>query len=102
MVLAAYSLPSARSSGLGASFREGLGREQVLIASLLALGITLTAARSLPPVLLSFAIAAITVVVIGRWAARRLGGGITGDVYGALCELSEVLCLLGLSLWASA
>ena len=36
--------------------------------------------------------------VFGRWAARRLGGGINGDVYGAICELSELLCLLYLGL----
>ncbi|MEO1288406.1 MAG: adenosylcobinamide-GDP ribazoletransferase [Chloroflexota bacterium] len=32
---------------------------------------------------------------------QRLGGGITGDVYGALCEICEVLCLLGGVLWVS-
>jgi cobalamin synthase len=36
-------------------------------------------------------------VLVGRWAAGRLGGGLTGDVYGALCELTELVCLIGLS-----
>ena len=32
--------------------------------------------------------------LLGGWAARRLGGGLNGDVYGAICELSELICLL--------
>ena len=63
---------------------------------------TLTAfgqAREIAPVLLVFIVGMLTLYLVGRWAARRLGGGITGDVYGALCELTELLCLLGLSGW---
>ena len=36
---------------------------------------------------------------VGRWAAARLGGGLTGDVYGALCELTEFCSLLWLLLF---
>lgn len=28
------------------------------------------------------------------WMARQLGGGLTGDCYGALCEITQVLVLL--------
>jgi adenosylcobinamide-GDP ribazoletransferase len=34
----------------------------------------------------------------GWWSSRRLGGGITGDVYGASIVMVEVLALLSLSL----
>lgn len=51
--------------------------------------------------LIVFVVGGVTVFAVGRWAARRLGGGTTGDVYGALCELTELACLLGLSLWAN-
>ena len=40
----------------------------------------------------------LLVMSVGHWAARRLNGGLTGDVYGALCELTELVTLLGLSL----
>ena len=33
-------------------------------------------------------------LAFGGWAAARLGGGVTGDVYGATVELPEVLVLL--------
>ena len=31
---------------------------------------------------------------LGWWAARRLGGGLTGDVYGAASEIAEVVALV--------
>ncbi len=34
--------------------------------------------------------------LIGRLAARRLGGGLTGDVYGAVIVITEVLALMAL------
>jgi adenosylcobinamide-GDP ribazoletransferase len=33
-------------------------------------------------------------LLLAFWAARRLGGGLSGDVYGALVELGEVAGLL--------
>jgi adenosylcobinamide-GDP ribazoletransferase len=33
-------------------------------------------------------------LLLASWAARRLGGGLSGDVYGALVELGEVAGLL--------
>ena len=91
----------ARPSGLGAYFREGLGRAQIVLATGLMLGIVgLIAYRQSPAALLVIPLALIIALGVGRWAARRLGGGLTGDVYGAICELIEVGCLLGLSVWA--
>jgi adenosylcobinamide-GDP ribazoletransferase len=102
MVLAAYSFPYVGQSGLGDYVRRGLSRRQVLVASLLTIVIVSLAARELPPLLIVFALGLLTTLIGGRWAARRLDGGLNGDVYGALCELSELLCLLGLSLWVNA
>jgi adenosylcobinamide-GDP ribazoletransferase len=99
MALAAAAFPGARTSGLAAGFRVGFGRRQfiaasavtvVLIAALGAiLGWHLIALLAIPP---------LVVLAVGGWAARRLGGGLTGDVYGALCELVELICLIGLNL----
>jgi adenosylcobinamide-GDP ribazoletransferase len=93
MAMAAYFYPYARSSGVGAHFRDGLGRAQIIAASAFA---GVLAVLSGWPVLLVVLIAPITVFVVGRWAASRLGGGLTGDVYGALCELTELMCLIAL------
>jgi adenosylcobinamide-GDP ribazoletransferase len=94
MVLAAYAYPYARDSGTGAYFREGLGRMEVLVATVAALLMAVIAGW---PVLLIVVVAPLTVLIVGRWAAFRLGGGLTGDVYGALCELTELVCLMALS-----
>jgi adenosylcobinamide-GDP ribazoletransferase len=101
MVIAVYAFPYARAKGLGGYFRDGLGLPQVITATgIVLVGIAL-AARQFVPVVMTMVIGSLTVVFVGRWAAGRLGCGLTGDVYGALCELTELLCLLGLSLWAS-
>ncbi|RDI94731.1 adenosylcobinamide-GDP ribazoletransferase [Meiothermus sp. QL-1] len=80
--------PAAKPEGLGARSREG----RVLPAFLLAL-----------PAILAFPWVALGVVLavllLARWAAARLGGGLTGDVYGMLVELGEVAGLLVYGLW---
>jgi adenosylcobinamide-GDP ribazoletransferase len=92
--LAAYAFPYARSSGAGAYFRDGFGRAQVIPATALAVAFALAYGW---PVMLVALVAPVTVLIAGRWAASRLGGGLTGDVYGALCELTELICLVVLS-----
>jgi adenosylcobinamide-GDP ribazoletransferase len=94
MVLAAYFYPYARPTGTGVHFREGLGRVQVVVATISAAIIAIGFGW---PGLSVLAVAPLTVFVAGRWAASRLGGGLTGDVYGAICELTEWLCLIVLS-----
>lgn len=101
MVMAVYHFPYARSSGLGDYFRDGLGLWQIAIATVSAGVMCLAIFGDLAPVLIVFGSGAIIIFAVGNWAARRLGGGITGDFYGALCEITELGCLLGLSLWAS-
>lgn len=94
MVIAAYGFPYARAKGgLGGYFREGLGRMQVAVATL-ALCLTLCL-YPLHAVLIAGS-AALILFGVARWAANRLGGGLTGDTYGAVCELAELLCLIGL------
>jgi adenosylcobinamide-GDP ribazoletransferase len=95
LALAAYSFPYARASGVGAYFREGLERTQVFSATAFAGMIALVFGW---PVLLVVLVAPITVFMAGRWASARLGGALTGDVYGAICELTELLCLVILSM----
>ena len=77
--------PPARDDGLGASARGGRWWWGGLyLLPLLAVG------GAWVPVL-----AALAVAWLGAWwASRRLGGGITGDVVGALIMLCEVAALL--------
>jgi adenosylcobinamide-GDP ribazoletransferase len=101
MVVAAAVFPYARTTGLGGYFREGLGRRQVIIASVTALLVVATVTFCEPRALLALFVAPLFVFAGGRWAAARLGGGLTGDVYGALCEVTELVFLLG-CVWLGA
>lgn len=98
MVLAAYAFPYARSTGLGGYFRQGLGQLQVALASGITVISVSVIVRDVLLVAILLATAGFVVMVLGRWTARRLGGGITGDVYGALCELTELVSLLLLTI----
>ncbi len=98
MVLAAWHFPPSPLSGMGAHFRRGLGHVQVVIATALAL--IFSAAVLLAVNWRTICVVGAVPLIVwltGRWAARRLGGGLTGDVYGAICELTEWICLTLLS-----
>jgi adenosylcobinamide-GDP ribazoletransferase len=94
MVIAAVSIPYARQTGMGGYFRAGLGRAQVLIASVTWAAVLLLYSAWWVPVVGTLVI----VAAAAWWGARRLGGGLTGDLYGALCELTELLVLFVLNL----
>jgi adenosylcobinamide-GDP ribazoletransferase len=94
MVLAVASFRYGRAAGLGSYFRAGFGRLQLVFASLCAVAIALAFGW---PALLVIIVPPVTVTAAGSWATHRLGGGLTGDVYGALCELTELMCLFVLA-----
>jgi adenosylcobinamide-GDP ribazoletransferase len=99
MVLAALAFPYGRpgAHSLGAYFREGLGRAQWVGATafaFLSLGLLALSGLIDPLALLGAPLALLLALGGGRWAARRLGGGLTGDVYGAICELTELVMLV--------
>ena len=66
------------------------------------LGITLSAAITLTgiPGVVLFAMASAVAWAVGSWVARSLGG-LTGDVYGAVNEVSEATVLI-LAIFLSA
>lgn len=91
MVAVAAAFPYARTDGMGASFRAGAW----------PLGIAACAATALPVggYLFGFAglgvvaAAIVSALAVGAYA-RRLIGGVTGDVYGAAIEIAEAGALL--------
>jgi len=94
LVVGAALFPPARTCGLGAAFaREVRARHAVLCAVLsLGLGALLLTWKGAALVALALVLAAL----IGLYCSRRLGG-LTGDVYGAINEITEVVVLLAAS-----
>jgi adenosylcobinamide-GDP ribazoletransferase len=95
MVYAARAYPYARSGpGLGQLFREALTWREVIVAAAVAVA---AAGLALDVIGLLLALCVwLMTVVIAWWVQRRIPG-LTGDVYGAINELTEVgalLCLL--------
>lgn len=85
MVYAA-AFPPARTEGMGALFARGLTRRELGLATLLALVLTLPFGW----LGLGAWIAAVVVATAAaRFAMARLGG-LTGDIYGMICECVEV------------
>ena len=91
MVVALASFPYARSQGFGSPFHQG----DIWPATILAAVVALTAAL----ILAGIGGIAIVLGVTGlAWLAGRgmanMLGGLTGDTYGAINELSEVAALI--------
>jgi adenosylcobinamide-GDP ribazoletransferase len=93
------TFPYARKDGLGAGLRDKLAAGPLVVAVLT----TLIAAGGMGmiwgaqmPVAVTLAGVAFA-LLFGAYASARLGG-VTGDVYGATVELSEIVCLLAAAL----
>jgi adenosylcobinamide-GDP ribazoletransferase len=91
MAVAVVAFPYARPEGLGRCMKDHAGWWQVALASITVVTTATLAARWLG--LAVIAVAAVTVAGGGAFILRRLGG-LTGDTYGALCEMQEALTLL--------
>jgi adenosylcobinamide-GDP ribazoletransferase len=91
MVLALCIFPSARSTGLGAAFHQAVTTERLVLASIVALTIVLIAGQWIG--LIVWATTSATTLMLGFWITRNLGG-LTGDSYGAIEEVVEVVALL--------
>jgi adenosylcobinamide-GDP ribazoletransferase len=90
LLLWAARQPMARPDGLGAAFKPGLTWMGMIMSALLPLGLAvLSGWRGLAALVLGCVCAA----GIFRWARQRLGG-LTGDVFGLMVEIVEVVVLL--------
>lgn len=102
MVWAAWRFPYARpGESLGRTMTDGLTRREVLLASFTALAAQM-GLGVWQPGLFAAGLALPVALLLARWAAGKLGGGLTGDIYGFLCESTEVLALLALVLLGGA
>jgi adenosylcobinamide-GDP ribazoletransferase len=93
-----FFFPAAREGGMGHTFHEQVRRLDFVIASVSALliGAALRLPRSLP----WGALVVLAVWPVIHLLARRMVavlGGLTGDTYGALAEIGEVVTLLALA-----
>lgn len=93
MVLALRVFPSARPTGLGAAFHQAVTTERLVITGIVALAIVLVAGQFIGLIVWMTVTAAT--LVLGFCITRSIGG-LTGDSYGAIAEMMEVVALLTL------
>jgi adenosylcobinamide-GDP ribazoletransferase len=91
MALAVVAFPYARAEGAGRWMKDNAGWWQVSLATVTVVATAILAAGWLG--LIVVAIAAVATAATAGFVLRRLPG-LTGDVYGALCEAVEALALL--------
>jgi adenosylcobinamide-GDP ribazoletransferase len=90
IVLLATVFPYGRPSGLGAPLKASATKRAFLTASVLPV----VGCLAIGPVgIICGALAAVIALAIGRWLMRLLPG-LTGDCYGAVCEVVEALVWL--------
>ena len=90
-VLALRVFPSARPTGLGAAFHQAITTEGVLLAGIIAVAIVLLAGQLIG--LIVWVSVTTAALVLAFWITRSIGG-LTGDSYGAIAEVAEVVALL--------
>ncbi len=91
-----FWFPPAREGGLGRSFQAQVRRQDFIVSTVatLVLALILAGPQGIIAALLVWGAAHL----LARWWTRDLGG-LTGDTYGAMCEICEVVALATLSIW---
>ena len=94
MLLTMELFPYARSNGLGTPFLEN-GRSSVRWQLILGFMFTLVVSVALAGIggIVLLAAACIVAWGVGKWATKLLGG-VTGDIYGAVNEITEVVVII--------
>jgi adenosylcobinamide-GDP ribazoletransferase len=91
MVSIIFTFPQAKSSGMGLSFKQGATWQRLTVATLIALIVAVVLLKWWGLALM--AVLWLIAFGIASYFRSRLGG-LTGDNYGAINELSEVVVLL--------
>jgi len=89
MVIAITVFPYARPEGIGKAFAEFAGRRTLIIAGMFALICLLPLGL---PAVINWAVTGVFAIVFCRGISKTLGG-LTGDVYGAVTEITELVVL---------
>ena len=89
--IAIFAYPYAREKGLGRDMKDNVGWLQVILATVVAFLAALLFAGWMG--LIAIAISGIILWLGASFILRRIPG-LTGDSYGALCELTELAVLL--------
>ena len=92
-IILAGCQPLARPGGMGADYASGLSRSALVWGGLIPLGWTLYLGI---PGLVALSLTFLAVFLLLRFARNRIGG-VTGDVFGLIVEVSEILVLVTLS-----
>lgn len=95
LVQAAFFYPAAREEGMGRFFSEHVRAKDFVIATLLIVALAFLLLRFWG--LVVFGGVWLMAALINRSFSKALGG-LTGDTYGALCEISEVAVLVMIAL----
>jgi adenosylcobinamide-GDP ribazoletransferase len=93
IVLATGVFAYARPKGMGRAFKESIRWTHVMVAAIIALGVAGLVAGA-DGMLIWIGVCTV-VLLAGRWIAGRLGG-LSGDTYGAICEITETGVLVAL------
>jgi adenosylcobinamide-GDP ribazoletransferase len=91
MVLALRIFPSARPSGLGATFRQTVTLPKLVFAGATAFLLALIVGHEVG--VLAWCVATGMALLLGAWVTCLIGG-LTGDIYGAIAECGEIGVLL--------
>lgn len=91
MALALHVYPPARSTGLGAAYHHAITTRRMLITGLISLAIALIFGHFTG--LIAWMTASLAALLIGLYITKNIGG-LTGDSYGAINEIVEVVILL--------
>ena len=99
IVLATGAFAYVRLEGMGRDFKDSIRWPHLVIGGIIALGAAAVLAGA--PGVIIWTGGSLAVLGIGQWVTGRLGG-LSGDIYGAICEIVETgaLVLLGLHIWS--
>lgn len=90
-VFSIYFFPSAREEGLGIFFKENIAIKELLISFILTIGFIYFLGGF--QALLAFVLITGLSFGFAHFFRSKLGG-LTGDIYGALCEVAELLTIV--------
>ena len=94
--------PYARAEGLGREMKDNAGWPQVAWATAISMAALVVLA---PFVGIAATVTAVVAVGLSAWLLIRFTlariPGLTGDIYGALCEVGETVCIVTLAAYWS-